>query len=590
MESKDNKLSSKSSFRRSKSIEDTKPARDAAKQSAAQLESLNDISDTVHTTGLATSDTIEDTSSTTHELLDESNSELSQINQGLQALGHQGQANLALGMVTAKNSETLTAVASQISERLATLSSKLEEKFNANAELQEVNQKEPEVTSEVLADHLDKQNQNSTTGTSDPAVKALPEHKTTKLVDANEDKGKSRDGALKSIVSSGFASVKGALTKGFSKSVSVADKISSMLFKYTITAAVEAAKIGAVLFALILGIDLIRIHFEYWSGLFKKNFEEFTARLGQWSPIFDGIFTAIEAIRNAWESGDWGALALAVADGLATLFINLGATILLGIGKLSAKILRAMGFSEKGDEIEAQAIQTYQQSTDAALDKDDQQKLAEYQSKRIDEGKTASEGGFFSFLTPEERKKLHLLSDDEYNQIKAEQKDADPLKKMSKEERIEAIKSMNETDAALRRMENHTDALDPNKPNDVKRINQSYDDIKKRLDDPNLAKTPEVKAELSNRLEKIKKGFDNKGKVVKAEKLDDSKDVKAAKNIEKAEATKKAEQSAMIPYRDVNKAQATINNTIVKSSRTVNVQSPVTSTTAPGVHNATRVN
>ncbi|MFP9202837.1 hypothetical protein ACLI2R_17050, partial [Enterococcus faecalis] len=52
---------------------------------------------------------------------------------------------------------------------------------------------------------------------------------------------------------------------GFKKSISITDKISSMLFKYTVSAAIEAAKMTAMILAVVVGIDLLMIHFKYWS-------------------------------------------------------------------------------------------------------------------------------------------------------------------------------------------------------------------------------------------------------------------------------------------------------------------------------------
>lgn len=56
------------------------------------------------------------------------------------------------------------------------------------------------------------------------------------------------------------------ITKGgFKAVVSVSDKIASMLFKYTVTALANAAKFAAQMFALVLGIDMIQVYFQFFS-------------------------------------------------------------------------------------------------------------------------------------------------------------------------------------------------------------------------------------------------------------------------------------------------------------------------------------
>lgn len=375
--------------------------------------------------------------------------------------------------------------------------------------------------------------------------------------------------------------LKSVIQKGFKSTVGVIDKVSSMLFKYTLTAALASAKFAMGIFALILGIDLIRVYIKYFSDLFQESFEKFYNMAGTWGPIFDSIFTSIDKIRNMWESGDWGGLALAVVEGLGELLQILVSSLALGLGKLGASILRAFGMDKKADALEGASIQQYQQQTNAQLKPEDQEKLAKYQSSRIDEGKTSSEGGFFSFLKPEERKQLGLISDNEYKQIKSEQKDNEALKKLPENDRVKTIMQINETSAALKRYESHIEAYNPKHPNDAKRLKQSYDDIKNRLNNPAFNNVPAVKAELDNQLEVLTK------------KIGQDPNVKAEPSAEKPEA-KSAQavqaQQKLVQTTPVQQSTANVQNTVISNRRSVAVQSPITSTHAPGVFGATKVN
>ncbi|MGZ7244279.1 hypothetical protein ACXWOQ_09310, partial [Streptococcus pyogenes] len=80
-----------------------------------------------------------------------------------------------------------------------------------------------------------------------PTVPENPESDSKK--GADEERKKKDSDTLSNLLK--------ATKSGFKASMSITDRIAGMLFKYTVTAVIEAAKTAALLFSIVLGIDVI---------------------------------------------------------------------------------------------------------------------------------------------------------------------------------------------------------------------------------------------------------------------------------------------------------------------------------------------
>ncbi|HHB0793445.1 TPA: hypothetical protein ACOA2N_003422 [Vibrio cholerae] len=146
---------------------------------------------------------------------------------------------------------------------------------------------------------------------------------------------------------------------GFKESYAVTNRIASMLFKYTISAAIFAAKWAAIILSVVLALDLIIIHFKYWGKLFKENFELFEEKLGPLAPILSSVFKTLSEIKKYFLEGDWGNLTLAILKGVGDLALKLVMGLEYALGKLGASILRALGKDDWADRLEATVIERY---------------------------------------------------------------------------------------------------------------------------------------------------------------------------------------------------------------------------------------
>lgn len=383
---------------------------------------------------------------------------------------------------------------------------------------------------------------------------------------------------------------------GFNKSISVSDRIAGMLFKYTVTAAIEAAKMVALILGIVIGIDLLIIHFKYWSekftqawDLFSTDFTKFSSDTGTWGPLLQAIFESVESVQKFWEAGDWGGLTVAIVEGLGSVLYNLGELIQLGMAKLSAAILRIIpGMSDTADEVEGRALENFQASTGAELKKEDQEKVANYQDKRMNDELSTVSKGFDKVANWKTRASNWIRGVDNKEALTTDEErdaEAEKLKSLSPEDRKAALMKANEARAAMIRFEKYADSADMSKDSTVKSIEVAHADLKKRMDDPDLNNSPAAKKELKARFEKIDASYNELKKTQPDVKPETSTKSSEAKQVQEINKNKAQPQP-------VQQQAPVISNTnnVVKKNTVVHNMTPVTSTTAPGVFGATGVN
>lgn len=390
----------------------------------------------------------------------------------------------------------------------------------------------------------------------------------------------------------------GTIKAGFKKVISGADRMFSMVFKFSLSQAAQAAKVAAAIGAIVLGIDIMKAVWQKWGADILAAFESFSNVVSEWwngftefMSTFSDLKTAFEsmsgsfmAIKNAWETGDWpalaGAIGKSIVNGLKTLEGVLGRVIT----SLLSKLLNVLGFKDAAKSVEAEGLQRYQNLTNNRLSDENQKKLAEEQLKREKkDGKTPTQRGVTSFLPDTWRKKIGFISGDEYDQIQAEKKDQYARKGLSHEDQVANVAAANEAREAVARFRDVAENVNPNNASQVAKFDKYKKEAQEYVNNAALSKTPTIKAELQNQINSISKLVSPKA-AVKPNKSSESRDAQTARNINKAEAAKKSNSSA------ASNTTNNVNSTVVKSNKSVNVHAPVTSTRAPGVFGATGVN
>ncbi|BBC78259.1 baseplate hub subunit and tail length [Escherichia phage EcS1] len=583
--------SDKTTLRRKKKIEDGEPERKAQGAASDQTVVLNDISAKLTDVQAATeliSDTVE---AKGNQIL----GSIDGLSKGLENVEAASELAAEASEKTTEQVSKLNDVASAISDKLAKLSEMFEHKLfgasdfvgpqpSASPDSSLLEAIKAAMPLEVIQPSLNELLEKLLPGGQPPEPPTPPpEDPPAEEKPSKEKPGKSEDSKLDDLIK---------ITKGgFKASVGVSDKIAGMLFKYTLTAAAEAAKLAGMMFALILGIDLIRIHFKYWSDLFNKSFEEFFAKAEEWGPLIQSVVEMAKNISTMWDEKNWSGLAGAIIKGIGDITIALADLMFLGITKITAAMLRAMGMDDKALTVEGYGLEQFQKSG-AVLDEQDQDTLARYQDRnmqkdtkkktetaeRYKNSKAAREQAVnYGSLTKEEAAQIEAGTYGKENEIA----------NLPEDQRIKAIKARNETQAALKRTNDLTATTRSSDTSRIENLDKSIDSIGKRLADPALAKTPKLRKDMEGELGKLTAAVDKlkaDAKVAPAP-VEEQEDTQKSNRIEQQKRANEAAKNA-----PASNAQVTNNTVVNKTSKTNVTVPPTSSTPAPGMGGSRRVN
>ncbi len=570
-----------STMRRRKVIADSKGERDAASTASDQVDSLELI-------GLKLDD-VQSANELVAEVIEEKGNNLidsvDNVAEGTELAAEASER-------TTESIKTLTGVASTISDKLSRLASMLESKVQAVEQKVQESGASTSTGLSVIEDKLPDPDEPESPGLPERILPPLDDNNNLPDEDFfppvpqepenNKKDQKKDDKKPTDMLGDLLKTTKG----GFKATISITDKISSMLFKYTVTALAEAAKMAAMLFALVLGIDLLRIHFKYWTDKFMSNFDEFSAEAGEWGGLLQSIFGMLGDIKKFWEAGDWSGLAVAIVKGLADVIYNLSEIMSLGISKISASILDALGFENAATTIRGSALEGFQERTGNSLSEDDQKALAKYQSKRIEEGPgIIDKAGEFKTRAFD----WVLGRENKIDSTQASDRDQETqnLKAMAPEKREETLIKQNEARAAVQRLEKYIGDVDPENPTNMQSLEKAYNSAKKAISDSAISDQPATKKELDKRFQRVESKYqklkeDNTPKPAAPATSEDNQRVQ---NIQKAENAKEQSKKST---GDMNVANTQVNN--VNNSKTIHQVQTVTATPAPGVFGATGVN
>ena len=501
-----------------------------------------------------------------------------------------------------KESKSSNVILEKISKKLESLSDKLNLKVDEAKSKSTTAPIKNESTSDILVERLNEEEKEENTDNVSPRIIREEEKPSNRLLSSNDTENDNDvNGAPKerdSRVESALLGVKGILKEGFKKSLSISERISSSLFKVSVAQAINGAKIAAAIFSIILAIDILKMFWESWGDKIMESFDKMSVKFGEWwesfkgwaddfvdfKDVFDNMAGNIMQIRDAWTSGDFPALVSAIGGLWNDLGKTLSAIIVRAITKLSSTILKALGFGESADRLEANGLEYYQNLTNSKLTDENARKVAENQTKKEKEDNlTPTQRGVTSFLPDNIRHAVGILSDNEYDQIKSEKQDQKAKASLSDEDKVLNTMATNEARKAVERYRKLSESANPTNKNDMIKVESVKKEAQEFINQKALALTPTVKNELQKQFESVSTKKSDKEKV-KPNKPTETKDAQTVKNIKTADLAKSKASDI------VANATANVNNTVIKTNKNISIQAPITSTRAPGIFKSTGVN
>lgn len=465
----------------------------------------------------------------------------------------------------------------EISSKISALTNMIAQKFVGSPVL---DMPEP-TTEEVIKQGIDDKTKTDT----DP-VKVLDPEQGTGVAQRADDK------ADKDTKKSTLDAIK----KGFGKLQRSSDSIASLMFKRTITAALEAAKFTAMVFSIILALDLLKIHFSYWMEKLIAWWEGFKAdwfaswqtyfsEWGKWGTILDTISTSIGRILNTIRTGDFPGLIHAITKGLIETGQTIAESIRLAIFKGIAGVLRNFGFNKAAETVEGYALEKYSRNANGNLSEEEQQKLAQYQAENnakeptlLDTAIKHSPIGILQRVgewVGDTIKGTRSVQTAYTNSMQS-------IKGMPKAEQEQIIMAMNQARKASIDYANHTESVNVGNSADVERLRKSYEETQHIISDKRLDAVPELRKELQNHITEANREMEKR--LPRPPAPTTSKDSTTTQRIIKAG------QKTSSSNNSNSNVNATVNNTKVVQNRQIMQMNPVTGSRAPGVFGATGVN
>lgn len=366
--------------------------------------------------------------------------------------------------------------------------------------------------------------------------------------------------------------------KGFNKTIHLADDIASALFKFTVSAMLNTAKLAALVFGVVLIADILTIHFRHWSKMFNENFLEFQEKLGSFAKPIEDVLSSLSDIYNYWKRGEYEKLVDEIGSSVANASKYLFDALLLGLGKAVASLIRALGKDEIADNVEAAAIMRANREMGYKLSEEEEELVAKTYERQNTEAREAIEkkrdrirGGFNAsvLLTTdkqreEDNKILEGATATGKQRLVGEQIDndlynlADSIKKndtnlnLNKNfgKKLDAIKVTIEKDAQSGKI-----------------TSSQAEDLRNKVNDV------EMLVETQSR--KIAQSMTPK---IEAKPAEENHDVERVKTIEKAD-------RAPVQTQQPQQTNVNQNTAIVKQNNQTFVMAPITSRDAPGLGN-----
>lgn len=366
--------------------------------------------------------------------------------------------------------------------------------------------------------------------------------------------------------------------KGFNKTIGLADDIASALFKFTVSAMLNTAKLAAMVFGIVLIADILTIHFNHWTKMFNENFSKFEKELGSFAAPLTDIWSSLKDIYNYWKQGEYGKMVDEIGQSVANASKYLFDALLLGLGKALASLIRAMGKDELADDFETATVMRANREMGYKLSEEEEKMVARTYDRQDKEKREAIEkkrdriGGGFNYSVMGQTDKQREEDNKTLQETLATGK-----QRLEGEKLENSLKGLSDDIKA-----NDTDL----KMNEI--FAGKLDDLKLAIqDDLKAGKLTEKQAadlqQKASEVELLKevqaqKIAQNTTAVEKPKEAAPDADMTRVKNIETAEKAKEAPQQTQ--QTNVNQ-----NTSVVKQNNQTVVMAPQTSRDAPGLGN-----
>lgn len=507
--------------------------------------------------------------------------------------------NTAANELTAENTQTISDKASTTNEELKKLnnfSSQMNEKLRGFGVMME---RRFGVVSKMasgigaIEEALKKPEQPQTMPSPEPVLPTVPEQPDNNNYPTLPKKKPEKDEKKKKKPEDSDAMVNllKVVRGGFKETVGISNKILGLLFKITLNAMMEAAKWGAIMLALVLGIDTILVHVRHWSKLFEENFSEFMKQAGEWaSPITD-ILTAVREARDFWTKGEYGEFIVALVKGIGEAFyktfIQLDRIITTGI----AKILRLIpGMGDYADQLEYGALKsavaqgyTPDERELELMDRVESEHEADKYGERTGwTGKARDIGeAIGTSIKDKVNEGLVSLGFRDQKDIDAEKRQEDlkrqEYKEVSPEQRSESRKMRIKSEGALNNINEVMENLRGDKDKErIEILKKDVDVYREKVTDPTLVESDRTA------LERLVEKFDEM--YAKQVKPDVTKPVAAADTDEAKQADRTEKMKLESEVKQAVQNTSNVNNTQINTTnnKTVKVGAPTTRIDAPG--------
>lgn len=566
------------SFRRTKVIEEKNKISKEAKSQENVANSMGSVSDSLDDMAAG----IELVASTVESGTSKITSSVQDVQAGVELL-------IDTGQETNNNLKDLSSTTSQLadtfSSNISKLSDMLKEKFKP--EKQEVVEPEVSETEEAFSklpvqvedNKLESAVKDLIIRRDDVNNPPVPEEEKKKK-EKPKDNDKEKD-SLSKILGSLNKNVK----TGFKSAYGMTNRIADMLFKYTISAALFAAKWAAIMLALVLAVDLIMIHFKYWGKLFNEAFDDFEEKLGPLAPILRSIFATLEDVKKFWKEGDFGNLALAIVKGLVNVLENLLQGLQYTMGKLLSSLLRAVGQDSWADELEVAAIEAYNKNTGYMPNEDELKLMAKVRGNDIRNTYQEGDGGKLALIKARANFTGKTVEEEAANYVKNNiitQEEADEAIAQTNKNNPEAknVEEQVKTEARLNNLMAMAEAQRNNPENLTKIAGELRELASSIVDNQNVEVDSDYYKLGIDALDKSDLLLEQIPKI-KPEDPKESQDYTSAENINNVQTTETNTKTT------TNTANVQNN---VANNKTVIQQNPVTGYAAPGMYKALEVN
>lgn len=565
------------SFRRTKVIEEKNKISKEAKGQENVANSMGSVSDSL--TDLSSgielvSETIESTST-------KINSSVQDVQAGVELLIDSSQeTNNSLKDLSSSTSKLSDTFSSNISK----LSNLLKEKFKP--EKQEVIEPEVSETEEAFSKlPVPVEDSKLETAIKDLIINKEDIDRIPKPEEEKKKKEPKKDNKEKDSLSKILGTLNKNVKTGFKSAYGMTNRIADMLFKYTVSAALFAAKWAAIMLAVVLAMDLIMIHFKYWGKLFNEAFDDFEEKLGPLAPILRSIFATLEDVKKFWKEGDFGNLALAIVKGLVNVLENLLQGIQFALGKLLSSLLRAMGQDTWADELEVAAIEAYNKNTGYMPTDDELKLMAKVRGNDVRNTSQEEDSGWTRVVKAKARMFGTTVEEEAAKFVEGgiiTQEQADTAIKETNQNNPEAsnIEEQVKTEARLNNLIAMAEAQ-RNSPENLSKIARELRELASSIIDNQSVEVDsdyyKLGIEALDKSDLLLEQIPN----IKPEDPKESQDYTSAENINNIQTSESTIQST------TNTANVQNN---VANNKTVIQQTPVTGYAAPGMYKALEVN